>query len=170
MKYQKFLTILLFAAILLSFSTDASATWFSFDAIKMVGTNDATDPLSRVEKSLFGLNETPYLYLNLPDNTSSGFLNDFHLTGSVWTGPIDFPLPSGLEFSNSEELWLTLPYWDLVKEPGHWDVDAAFFYVDGMKGKGSTSFSVSPEPVSTVLFLAGGGILAVALRRKKKLV
>lgn len=168
MKYKSIICALLFSAIFCLSSTEARAEWFSFETIQMVSTNDSSDDLSRTLKSSFGLDETPYLYLKLPADQNLGYLSGYHLTGSTWTGPSEFPLPSGMELSSSRELWISLPYWDLVKEEGTWNVDAAFFYMGGMKGKGSTSFAVSPEPVSTVLFLAGGGIFAVALRRKKK--
>jgi hypothetical protein len=54
------------------------------------------------------------------------------------------------------DTWLSLDDWDDVKKLGEWNVNAAYFYPNRDSGTGKTDFTVTPEPISTILFCAGG--------------
>ena len=73
---------------------------------------------------------------------------------------VDF---DGLNFF--PEYWVSLDNWDNIKEAGSWDVHGQELFYD-TTGPYDTSFTVVPEPISSILFVAGGTFLAG--RRYKK--
>ena len=83
MKSVKLFIVLLavvFASILCISNDVFAKAEFSFDVIKMVDDNG-----SFTGQSEFGFNETPWLYMRLPENSGPG--QDFSLTFSYWNDP-----------------------------------------------------------------------------------
>jgi len=159
----KFVLFAVFFITAILFST-GNNTWadFSFDEIKMVGTEYST-----LEQYYFGMDETPWLYLKLPDSPFDGPMGDLNITFSSWESPeaMTYSMSGGV--SLDRENWLTLPYWDSVKTPGEWDVNAKYIGLAGI-GCGHTSFTVTPEPWAMVLMAIGGIPIAANLYRKRK--
>lgn len=145
-----------------------------FSQYKIVGALNST-----VEKTVFSFDETPFLYLKLPqtgdvftgtfwsDPDSLSFFSSTQQTSSPLTTTVvgsDPTLISGLE------RWLSLANWDSIKKAGTWEVASNYFYTNGATGTGLASFAVTvtPEPVSMMLFFVGGAPMAVSLYRKHK--
>lgn len=109
----------------------------------------------------FALDETPWLYLKLPQSGTS-FVNSF------WHAP-DATLEGAYEWYSAEtEKWLKLDEWDTVKMTGTWEVAANAFYSNGVTATAWTSFTVTPEPLATALFLVGGVPIALSVYNKRK--
>jgi len=167
MKSVKLFVVLLavvFASILCI--PNNACAGFSFDEIKMV------DSYSSITgQDVFSLDETPWLYLKVPESQFSGPLADLNFTFSFFESPVDTKyLATGL--SLNRETWVSLPAWNSIPNSakhGEWNVYANFVGTAGV-GYGSTQFTVNPEPISMILFLFGGMPLAASLYRKKKQV
>lgn len=132
------------------------------------------DTGSFVAQNSFGWNETPWLHLHISEQDAS-----WYVSGTFWQGPNSEYFFTG---SNgvSEDIWLSLDSgldssnnpvsWDTVKQLGDWTVDGTYVVVPNFRtGNYSTSYTVTPEPISCVLFLLGGGSLAFS-RFKKRFV
>ncbi|MCB9772127.1 MAG: hypothetical protein H6754_06215 [Candidatus Omnitrophica bacterium] len=94
--------------------------------------------------------------------------------------------------NTDKELWSSAPqpWWNNNGGPGQWHVDVNWFNVHGTNGISSANFTscpsggiagrvapcgpvgpvVTPEPLSTTLFLLGGVPLLAAIRKKQKTV
>lgn len=145
----------------------------TFAAIDLNGVSIfMTDLNSSTPKDIFNLGETPYLYFGFP----SSFDNWLKIESSVWKDPDGqySGLTVGLTSLNNS--WYSLSDWDTVKKEGFWEVDAGYLAAKlfGLKvGGDKLSFNyggVAPEPVSSALFLFGGGALALRMFRKRKKV
>ena len=135
-----------------------------FTSIFTVGNSGSTAP-----KSVFTLDETPWLYLKLPGT-------GYNVTPSVWSDPDANPF-SVVGIGLGDQYWFSLDSgldqgnnpvtWDSIKQAGLWDISASYVYPfnsqDPYAGAGSTSFTVNavPEPASSALFLLGCVPLAV---------
>ena len=131
---------------------------------------------SKSAQSSFGWNETPWLHLYLCDPGS------WNISGTFWASPSNeyyLTASSGA----SQDIWLSLDSgedfyrntvtWDNVKELGLWNLKGVYAStLNGCTGGNccyTTSFTVTPEPVSSALFLIGSLSLAgVAYKRRKK--
>jgi len=121
----------------------------------------------------FGWNETPWLYVHAPQSFS-------HVSASWWESPSNEYFFSATGPGSAKDVWISLNQgqdalgnnvtWADVQESGLWSVNAVAYYTTGGIENDSTSFTVTPEPVSAALFLIGGISLAAARRRKQKLV
>lgn len=119
-------------------------------------------PFSTTPKSVFSLEEEPYLYLKLPE-TSLGTL-----TLSSWESPSGTTIPGVTEAQDGKSKWLNLIQWDFWKEPGEWEVTAQYFDSDTFQFESRiASFTVTPEPISVLLFSIGGAPVAAHLYRKR---
>lgn len=145
------------STLLLTFTIFTHNASASFDEYKIVGSSG-----SFVEKTVFGFDETPYLYMRLPANGKS-------FTGSFWRNPAASAFYASTTGSTTDRnRWITLTDWATVKKVGEWEVNSNYFYTTGETGFGTTSFTVTPEPLAMTLFLIGGAPIAVSLIRKKK--
>ena len=80
-----------------------------------------------------------------------------------------------LDINGNFNYWMASDKWpDIAAVGDDWAAKVTWTaYIDGVWGmkeyKNAASFTVTPEPVSSILFLAGGAFLA-AIRRRKKIL
>ncbi|MBI5055491.1 MAG: PEP-CTERM sorting domain-containing protein [Nitrospirae bacterium] len=155
-------TIVMLLAVVFC-ATNSSA--IPFDAIYTVGSNGST-----TMQDTFSLNETPWLYLELPQTGQN-------ITWSWWTGPdndcSNNPLcfvSTGTNNDADGKIWLSLPDWDSIKDIGEWTIEANSTSPPCCLVEGTTSFKVSvPEPSTVLLLLtAGAGFVGLLSFRNKK--
>lgn len=133
---------------------------FSFEEIYMTNAEGST-----TQVDVFGRNEQPWLYLKAPESDPA---DQLRVDWSWWHSP-DQGISQSFGTTTDTVAWLTLDAWDSAKRLGGWDVYAAYFYTGGEKGGGSTNFTVTPEPVSSVLFLLGGlSLFGFEYKKRKK--
>jgi hypothetical protein len=155
------LAIFLFFTIILTNS--ASASFFdSFEEMYMTSGYGATN-----ERTEFDWTDTPWLYLKLPDS-------GFNLITTLWKSPDkDNYVIRSKGYEN--EIWLSPGnLWDEIKEEGTWKIKAHFTspFSSPHSGHETAGFTVAsaivPEPVSSILFIAGGAVLACRRYLKKR--
>jgi len=131
-----------------------------------VGSSGSTKP-----KASFSPNEKPTLYLKLPDTTY-----DFSFTETDWDwlgdeGNSHSPAPVSQAGS---DIWVSFSdeQWTQFNREGEWHIDSISTLFDNgnftSMVTGSTTYTVTPEPVSTVLFLSGFGAFALAGSKRRK--
>lgn len=151
--------------------SQVNAAWalVQYDQIYTVGAQGSEDA-----KDTFGWNEKPWVFLQFPTGTHQ---YDSEEMFSEWSlGPEDnfyFDSSEDIFYKSGNKAWVAFSdtNWNAIKQHGEWEISSlTVFYKDGDPKKtaiGSTTFTVSPEPVSSSLFLLGaGGIFARRLRRK----
>ena len=129
------------------------------------------------EKHSFGWNETPWIYLLLPDPNELLFRSEVY---TEWYYSAE-GTPRG---DKSGSGWIKKSYslrlddWTDpgVREIGNWTVYADFTYFDNSgriiaQGSGNTRFTVGPnivpEPASLAFFLLAGAALVIRRHRKE---
>lgn len=115
---------------------------------------------SFVPRTEFSLSETPWLYLHLPDA-------GLNVVASWWQSPSLTYTFAGTSPSTAQDIWISPSDWATIKTTGIWNVNAGYSYATGETGARSASFTVTPEPISSALFLLGGGALALRTYRKR---
>ena len=130
------------------------------------------------EYDTFCENDTPWLYLKVKDSVTK-------VTGDWWfwnkgnqssllsfdTSNFDMDLWSMKDVpDNSDDtrnIWLSrLDLENVTAHDQWWHVTNV--HSSSPNGGGATKYHVTPEPVSSMLFLVGAGAFAVASRRRKK--
>lgn len=115
----------------------------------------------------FTLDETPWLYFEV----SGGSKWDTYTAESWWFDPgstqqgyvtIDYA-------GDVTYIWQSLSNWDSVKSAGLWTVDAKYSKSKWNSDTANTSFTVTPEPISSILFLTGGATLGFRRFWKKRM-
>ena len=153
-------TVLLILAMAAFAPNSFAASVAPFEQYKIVGSSG-----SFTEKTVFGFEDpSPYLYMRLPENGQA-------FTGSFWRDPdatIFYMSTAGS--TPDRDRWITLSDWATVKKVGGWEVNSNYFYTNGATGFGSTSFTVTPEPLAMTLFLIGGAPIAVNIYRRRRLL
>ena len=152
-KLSSALTLLTLAAFL-AVASPASAAFNTYT----VGSSGST-----VAKGTFGFDETPFLYMKLPND-------GFNFASSFWHAPSASTYFASQGPSSTDARWLSLASWGSVKEAGDWTIDSNVFYSTGLTATDSASFTVTPEPLAMVLFLVGGAPIAVNLYRRRRLL
>lgn len=154
--YRKLVLIL--AVLFMAFAGNACANGTSggFDEIYMTDHYGGTD-----ERSTFGWDDKPWLYLKLP---AAGVAE----TNSTWTDPLGADSLTDENVSGLIEVWLGFDNWNEIRRAGLWHVNATydFLYTSDPSGSGACTFTVTPEPVSSVLFLLGAGVLGAGLKKR----
>lgn len=153
---KKYLGVLGLVLILCAAVPVMAFAEISAEDLYTVDSNGSTTP-----KSVFGPDETPWLYMHL-----SGLDSGVQSVGASWW--IDSESNAHFEGTNpstSSEYWFSPSNWDTIIKTGAWTINAAYYASDSKFDMGQTSFTVTPEPLSVSLFLLGAG--ALALRRRK---
>jgi hypothetical protein len=144
-------------AIFLLLSVCLRSAYAEFTFLRTVGYAFSTE-----EKNIFNPNETPWVYVKLSSSENSA-------VNVSWLSPSGIGSMSQ-NFSNDTERWLSPQNWAGISQKGSWTIQANYFTPGGSSGNASANFTVTPEPVSTTLFLIGSLPLAVGVyrgRRKK---
>lgn len=100
-------------------------------------------------RTSYDWNETPWLYMDLRDSI-------FNVTGTSWIDPDNDTTIFNYGENSSNEVWISLSNWNTIKKAGDWNVFTYSAYVDGEYIIESAEFTVTPEPLSSILFLIGG--------------
>jgi len=155
--------VMIMAGILMCVSlilgpTQAHAADLGFTQLHTVLTGSPNE----TQKTSFGFDETPYLFMELPESAA-----DF--TISYWQDP-DFAITHDIDIGGSStKRWFSLDDWEGKKKVGDWHIEAAWHNGNNEHyGTGFTDFTVTPEPLAMTLFLIGGAPIAANLYRKKK--
>lgn len=141
---------------------------------------------SYTEKTSFTGTELPYFYVRIPQLSSTAVPTVF----SSWYGPEGLEMFSGVSYGEAvgtQEFWFAPNDWFAMKKHGDWSIvsnyaidnpgavcefgvcEPANLYGFGLAdGVSQYNFRVAPEPMSAALFLAGGGLLGLASRRRFK--
>lgn len=122
----------------------------------MTDADGSTTPVTE-----FALDETPWLYLQLPQAGTS-------FTNSFWHAPDSTLYGAHQWYSTDTEKWMKLEDWDTAKQVGYWEVAANAFYSNGVTTTAWTGFTVTPEPLATALFIIGGVPIALSIYQKRK--
>ncbi|MFA6610197.1 MAG: PEP-CTERM sorting domain-containing protein [Candidatus Omnitrophota bacterium] len=132
--------------------------------IRMVTGNNQTTAQT---DATYGWTQEPWLYISLPSPVFSYTITWWNLSGTpTWISNLT------TNDQGKTELWSNVADW--FNEPGSrhtglWNVKA-IYTADGQAYSKETTFTVTPEPISSALFLLGGvGLTAWQIRRKKKL-
>ncbi|GBD97597.1 MAG TPA: PEP-CTERM sorting domain-containing protein [Nitrospirae bacterium] len=131
-----------------------------------VGSDGSTDMVDT-----FGWDETPWIYYEI----SAGDPGNNYTVEATWTDPDGSASDSETSFnadnSGPTQVWQSLAEWDSKKSLGDWTVDGTYFRSDEPQNAvyASTSFTVTPEPVSSILFLVGGATLGFRRLRKNRM-
>jgi hypothetical protein len=134
-------------------------------SIFMTNNNSVVPTLSQ---TTFNFSETPYLYIGFPGSFSGLWKSD----GSLWYNPEGLLKGFTAESVAGMDNWYTITNWSSVVKTGLWEVDAGYFGLGtGIYKEGNEKlfFNVvaAPEPISSALFLLGGGALALRTYRKR---
>lgn len=126
-------------------------------------------PASVVPVKKFGWNETPYLYMHVPNASTGAGVNGTWWHSSNPGHETEYNFITALD--SEKKLWFTFSDWHTAKkETGPWHVHIND--ISGLKGNYQTNFTVAPEPISSTLFLIGGAVLATRryskIRRRQK--
>jgi hypothetical protein len=149
-----------------------ATTWFganafasvqpSFEQIYMTDAAGSHTPKAGTIPS-FGWAETPYLYVKLGMGGLSNVIFSLFYQDPQNSTQATPAMQSG------DEYWFSPANWNNtgVKNLGAWKADLGAHYPGGYLYD-SQSFTVTPEPVSSALFLLGGGALALYRYKRKK--
>ncbi|GEM_PF-1614850 len=146
----------------------------NIEIIYTVGSSGST-----AEKTTFSWTEVPWLYFELPSGAGDRNI----VTQSWWKDPGN--TLQGYIYSSEADgtlrVWHSLGNvkWDQVKTEGQWTIVAQYDATSqNTTGKGTTNFTVTgpppppppviPEPVSSILFLAGAATLGIRRYLNKK--
>lgn len=145
----------------------ASMTNFAFASVDANGVSlFITDNGSTTSKTTFDLSETPYLYVSFPGSFSALWKS----ADGLWNDPDGLLKGSTTDPFAGMNNWYTISNWNSVKKAGLWEVDTSYLvtdFFDEKNGGEKLNFSVTPEPISSALFLLGGGALALRSFRKR---
>lgn len=175
MNQIKSVVMMLFFAIALP-TGFAHATFFEpYAAMYTTNAQFSTTP-----QTTFAYSQKPWLYLKLyagggnPQSLLAAL--DSRLTFSAWQDPVGSPLYSTAVSTTDNEIWVSFTdsYWNSIKKEGTWNLTATSISpvppVDSFYGESSFKVNAAPEPVSVVLFLLGGGIMAFYFLRNRRLL
>ena len=158
------------ACAVLVFSGLAITTAEAANLNTLLNTPYSTLDHSTTQKTVFGWNEQPFIFLRFDSNA----LDTDDTLKITWKWfPTGGPVVSfQKEFLHSfptdpVSLWDGVSDWNLHKQLGEWTVKTKWWN-DGNKGKDTVHFTVTPEPLGALLIMVGGAALAAIVGSKKR--
>lgn len=187
------LSLLTLAAMVL-FVSKASA--LDYETAYMVRDNGShVLSLDAANHYSYNFGETPWVYIKfkLEDLNLTSPLHMLWVWSSLADPNVTESTVQSVNINalgTDKELWSSAPepWWTNDGGPGEWHVDINWFNVNGTNGISAADFTscgkvggpadrtapcgpvVTPEPLSSTLFLLGGAPLVAALRKRQKLV
>lgn len=126
---------------------------------------------STVQKDIFDWNEEPYVFIqfdreDLNPNAPltiwwAWYYEDEPFMTFEWESITGFQ-------EDPVNIWNSLDNWDNYKKQGEWSVYVGWQNTGSGWGTDKTTFTVTPEPISSILFLTGGATLAARHYWKKR--
>jgi len=139
-----------------------------------------TDDNDRTLRTEFGWDDTPFAYFFvdkdkfLPQPTELDFKLTWLYDGEEQSMERFYHLSwdNNLGSAGNFRIWEAPGQWDSIKQVGDWQVRAAWSAnIDGEWTSNyirTADFTVTPEPISAVLFLLGGAGMAVLRKSRNK--
>ena len=154
------LAVLVFSLVLVSGT--AFAKTYNITTVYTVDSYGST-----TLQDTYAWDEVPWLYFELPTNAGSNMI----VASSSWydeSGDLQYSISNDYS-KGTTQIWQT-PGNNWNPLLGDWSVTASYT-AKGPKtnGTGATSFTVTPEPISSILFLTGGATLGFRRFRKKRM-
>ncbi|MFQ5680679.1 MAG: PEP-CTERM sorting domain-containing protein [Candidatus Omnitrophota bacterium] len=139
----------------------------------------ATDKENATPKNSFTWDERPFSYFfveedffdTVPDNLDIKIQGFYEDTPLLYTERVSvFPWSESYDEGGDFRIWTSPDYWDSIKKHGDWKMKVVWRanIDDGWTGYRYKNyiFTITPEPLSSLLFLFGGISLAAARRKK----
>lgn len=164
---RKFALLIVAVVSLVAFAGTASAGVLPPSPSMVDG--DGSSTVQPGAPAVYNWNQSPWLYFLSPSNTFTYSVSWWNYTGDALKTP-SVEITSGTGniwhgFSNPAD-------WIAIRKAGDWTVRADYSYANGYGSTGEVPFKINavPEPISSALFLLGGGAIAVLKLRRKKSV
>lgn len=160
------IAVAIFASVL--YTGTARAELPTFEKFYMISQEDGeASNTSATQVSSYDISKTPYLYVRL---SSAADVSLFSFWGN--SGDMHATFTSNPSTGSQQDFFLTPADWSTVKSTGNWDVFGQYITQQGeiCPDCAYTSFVVTPEPMSMVLYGMGGLPLALRFVRRRKVV
>ena len=159
---RKFALLIVVVVSLLAFAENASAVPSAY----MVNEENSFSAQPGTPAT-YNWEKQPWLYFSVPSGIFAYSISWWnHIGDPVKTYNIELP-------NNTGNIWhgfSTFAEWTAIRKAGDWTVRADYTNADGYSSTGEVPFKINavPEPISSALFLLGGGVIAVLKLRKRK--
>ena len=112
------------------------------------------------EKNVFGWDEKPYAFIQFAiDNLNKEYPIEMvwaWYSGEMWEWVSwEYEVITNFPEEGKLNLWNSLDNWEIHKKIGEWIMEVNWWNGEKREGGISLGFTVTPEPVSSVLFLLG---------------
>ncbi len=163
---RKFALLLVVVVSLVAFAGNASAVP-SACMVDKENSFNSQPTTGTPAVATYNWNQSPWLYFLSPSSVLTYSVSWWDYTGDI------FKTPSVEITSGTGNVWhgfSNFADWAAIRKTGDWAVRADYSHANGYGSTGEVPFKINavPEPLSSALFLLGGGAIAVLKLRKKK--